>query len=1312
MVQGTIDRKLWFQSHDRRIELSHSDLPARGEPLVILGEAGMGKSHMLAWLGSLPGYAHCTARQLINRHDPRTLLGHAKTLVIDSLDEVSAQKEGDAVGLVLRQLGVLGYPTFVVACRVADWRSATGVEAIREQYDLEPLELHLEPFDDDDAVAFLTDRLGAEIAKNVIEHFNARGLKGLLGNPQTLELISEVAGTGQLPETRSALFERAIEVLRIEHNKGKGYGQLAAATVLGAAGAAFAGLILTGSEALVRTGQANASEGELQLAELVRLPGGEALEYVLATRLFKADGADRFSYWHRRIGEYVGAKWLAVQASTRRKRKRLLSLFHSHGLVPASLRGIHAWLALEPALSQEVIAADPMGVIEYGDADDLTVGQARALLTALEVLSLENPGFRHWRPYSIGGLAKPELLEELRTLIAAQGTSFGLRVLILEAIKGSAISSRLASELRSLVLDPNAIFAVRSAAGDALVELVSEKDWPEIARSLLACGDASSVRLAFELTDEVGYDVLDDHLIVDLVACFARDENPVLGVLMKLERDLPLRRLNGVLDRLAEVAKASGKPNNRRGDSVLTDFAFHLISRRVASGYVHPEKLWLWLEPFDTNIGYQRESRQQLDACIRNDDSLRRAVQRLVMIEQPNGRNLWDRQCRLSTRSSGLVPTPEDLIELLQALDPSDQGDERWREILRLARHDGEVGAEVRRAARPFAASRRELLDWIDELALPRTPNWRDEHDEYERKQRAKREIERAKQRKSFAACADRMRAGDYGANIAPARAYLNLFHDVGEGKPAHERVAEWLGEEIGATALLGFEAFLFIDPPKPSAIEISESMGQGRRWDAGYIIVAALAERLRKGEGFSDVSDDRLMAGLFETRGGGIEARAGIKGLQEAIEATIHDRGLWANAMRLYHEPQLAGRREHIEGLYSLMREESCAVLGAELALEWISRFPDLSGGPQAELIDRLLRSGKFEDLCAIVRNRRDQVAPESRRIWDSVGLIIDFDHTSKQLDANPIEGELLWQLRDRTAGRADDRASVSLQSRQIEWIVTSFRSRWPMVRLPLGGSSGSDNPWDASDYLTQLIRRLGNNPAEEATAALRRLRNAPVDGYTDAIKSVAADQIRIRVEASYSPPTLDAIDAIARDRAPAAAEDLQASVTEELDVVQAKIKSDDAESWRGFYDDMMVPFGEERCRDHLIGLLRQGSGGITFLPEEHVASDKEVDIGCSVGQLRVPIEVKGQWHKELWRGADAQLDELYTTDWRADGRGIYLVLWFGERSESNKRLTSPGLGQERPQTHHELREMLAKGSQAAHDGRVVIFVLNLERS
>lgn len=1303
-----IERTLWYESSEGRTEMTQNNLCTRTEPLVILGEAGMGKSHLLEWLATSPGYSLCTARRLIRSYDASTLLANSHTLVIDALDEVSSKNDGDAVDLVLRKLDELGCPRFVLSCRVADWRSATGLEAIREQYSEEPLELHLEPFDNDDASSFLSASLGAERAKTVVEHFSARELNGLLGNPQTLELIARVAKDGNLPETRSKLFESGIELLRVEHRDAKAAVEPARETGLDAAGAACAGLILTGNEAIVRKASANLVEGELKLAEIARLSGGDAIEAMLGTRLFKADGAERLCYLHRRIGEFLAARWLAKQADAPSKRRRLLALFHSHGLVPASLRGIHAWLARDPALAQAVITADPMGVIEYGDADALTVEQARALIRALELLAADNPRFCSWGSYSVRGIAQPELIEEIWRLSSATETPFRLRLLVLEAIKGSTIASVLADDLRRIVLDPQAIFAIRRAAGEVLAELDGKDGWPTILGRLYGYCDELSVRLAIELAEDIGYELLDDAFIANLVVAYTKNDGCTIGVLMGLEKHLPEPRIEGVLERLAEVAKTLGKRYERPGNDALTDFAYHLIVRGLAGG-VTAEKLWSWLEPFDASVGYSRESRQQLEAFIRSNDPLRQAVQRLVLLELLSDHNLRERAWRLGERSAGFMPTAADIVALLGEIDPTNRSDERWRDLVQLTQHDGEVGAEVRIAARPFAAHRPDLLEWIDKLAAPNVSEWQIMQTERERKRRAKQAAAHAEHRKHYVAHIDQMRRGDYGTNINLAKAYLNLFNDIGKDVPAHERVSQWLGEDVADVAHEGFEAFLLLDSPTPTAQDIAESFAQGKHYGAGYIIVVALAERLRKSIGFDDLSDERLMAGLFELRHSSIDSHAGVVGLREALEAIAQTRGIWKDAMRLYHEPQLQARRESVDGLYALLRDEAHVELGTELAAEWLERFSDMPVGPETQLIDRLIRAGQFEALRHAAAGRIGLTDDERRRNWDAIGLIVDFQRTAARLEATSIEPELLWHIRHRAGDRYSYDANIVFTSAQLEWIIKTFRGLWPMLERPSGTTSGDTNPWDASNHIVHLIRRLGNDSSAEAVAVLMRLRGAPADGYSESIKIVIAEQARIRVEAAYVPPTLEAINAITRDRLPVSIADLQALVVEELTFAQDKIKSDDAESWRGFYDDKGVPFAEERCRDHLLGLLRQGSAGITFDPELHVAGDKEVDIACSVGTLRLPIEIKGQWHPELWQGADAQLDRLYTPDWRAGGRGIYLVLWFGD--QTSKRLTSPGRNVVRPHTAEQLRKMLAEGSQAARDGRVIVVVLDLAR-
>jgi hypothetical protein len=1311
LVHAVIKRTLWCEINDSRIILPQDDLLKRTESLIILGEAGMGKSHLLDWLTASPGYSHCTARQLINRHDPNTLLSDAQILVIDALDEVSSQRDGDGVDLILRQLGKLGYPRFILACRVADWRSATGVEAIHEQYSEKPLELHIDPFNDDDASAFLSATLGLAAATGVIEHFNARGLNGLLGNPQTLELIARVAGSGTLPETRSELFERAIEVLRVEHRDSKTRSQPGKVAGLDAAGAACAGLILTGSEAIVRTSAANATEGELQLPDVSLLPDGNVVEAMLGTRLFKANGVDRFTYLHRRIGEYLGAQWLSKQANTPQKRRRLLSVFHNRGLVPSSLRGIHAWLALDPALTKAVITADPMGLIEYGDADVLTSDQARLLISSLEVLAEDNPRFRDWGSYALRGFRHPVVIEEIRRLISTPETPFNLCLLMIEAVRGSGIAPALTDDLRKVVLDPQAFFACRKIAGEILVEIDDETVWPNVLYALSGYADELSIRLAIELADEVGYEQFDAKLIVDLVMSYATSGSRTIGVLMRLETHLPAGQIKDVLDLLAASVKSLDDRNEHTGNDVLTDLAYHLIVRVVETGGVTARQLWSWLEPFHTRDGYQRDVHKKLHELIQRDDNLRRSVQRLVLLELPSDHNPFQQSWRLSERSTGFIPSDTDVVALLNRLNPKDHGDERWRDLVQLSRHDGEAGTQVRAAARIFAARSPDLLQWLEKLADKTIPEWQIKQIESERKRRVEQAARHAKHRSHFSFQIEQMRSGDWGALVNPAKAYLGLFNDIEEAS-AHTRIGQWLGDDIAEVAHAGFETFLMLDSPEPTAQQIAGSIAEGKHYEAAYIIVAALAERHRKEIGFDDLTDERLMAGLFELRRSRIADQAGILGLTEAVEASIQIRGGWQEAMKLYHEPQLLLRREYVDGLYSLMHDQSNITMTTQLAAEWLERFPDLPIGPERELVDRLIRSGRFDELRRILALRSASMDEERRRTWVAIGVIVDFHISVTQLGAGPIDPELLWHIRNRMSNRGNDDTDVHLSAAQSEWMINTFRPLWPMVHRPSGTSSGDANSWDASGFIVQLIRRLGNDTSDEAIDALIRLRDAPVDGYSEEVKVVIAEQKRIRVETTYVSPTLAVINAITRNLAPVSLVDLQTLVIEELAIAQAKIRSDDAESWRGFYDDKGNPFVEERCRDHLLGLLRQGASGFAFDPETHVAADKEVDITCSAGTLRIPIEIKGQWHSELWTGSDRQLDALYTPDWRAEGYGIYLVLWFGEQKQDTKRLKSPGRHETLPKTADELKQMLIAKSRSARESRVAVFVLDLARS
>ncbi len=1312
-----VKRRLWHQSSKaERQDLGEDEILGRSEPVVILGEPGMGKSKLLENLARVAELPLITARQLINRPDPKSLTVGARLVIIDALDEVAARREGDAVDLVLQKLGALDYPRFILSCRVADWQAATSAAAIREQYLHAPLQLHLEPLGRADQLAVLAALVGGERAETLIEHFERSGLD-FLGNPQTLDLIARLPVDRPLPSSRGALFDLAIEALRVEHRNAGGVAELARDAALDAAGAAFAGLILSNSVKIVRHGSANLAEGEVHISEVDELANGK-VAHVINTRLF-AGGDDSFTYWHRRIGEFLGAAWLAKRADTRAKRRRLLQLFHAQKLVPASLRGLHAWLARDPQLADPVIAADPMGVIEYGDADAVTPLQARAMLGALQRMASENPNFWRWGHARARALVSPALRDEVALILRDKTAAFGLRALLTEQLLDSAVAAPFRETLREALLDSKEVFALRRRAGDALATLTGE-GWPKFVEELRCQGDSSARRLAFELMQDVGVALFSDLQVVQTILAYAcltllswpREHDDSLTIrFWRLPDRVPFERLDGLLEILTDYLRELLPKHAALEEREPIALVHKLVLRRLKVGPVEPLRLWRWLLPYadqdHTQHPFGREETDAVAAWLRGNDETRRAIQGHVVLDG-FATPLWRKAAHLSRVSAGLALTEGDIVALLGSLDPADRSDLRWRELLEQLHHNHEIGAAAREAARPFVAHHPQLRDWLDRLAEPAVPEWKVKQDAKSRQRAAKRAVQFAEHRRDFLANLDKVRLGDLRCILQPARAYLNSFSNIDECA-AHERIAQWLGEDVADAAHQGFEAFLLRRPAYPNAKRIAVSRACGRSYHAGLVIVAALAERARTHtDPFSALPDERLMAGLFELWRSSIDDYAKISGLREQIEAELKHRGAWEAALRLYIVPQLKHRLAHVGNLNALMRSEADAALAESLALEWLRSCKDMAAAPEAEMIDRLLHSSRRGELRAIGDARRGTLGDdERRRNWDAVQILVDFDAARLRL-SDPVEPDLLWRIRARGGERKrDERARATMRPHQLAWIVASFRNSFPAQTRLSGLAEGDQNPWDASDYLFGLVSRLGDDTSDDGVAALGALLAAPHDGYTAHMRAVAAEQRQKRVEMAYVAPTLPQIRSILSAGPAIDAPDLQAVTLDALDTVQGWLRGNDVDWYRGFFREDGSHKAEEPCRDEIIKMLRAVDNSLEYFPETHVADDKRVDIVARANQaLILPIEVKGQWHTELWTAADKQLDHLYVNDWRAE-RGIYLVLWFGE----SVTLSNPPDGNPKPATALELRKTLHATSKAAIGGRVDIVVLDLTR-
>ena len=1135
-----IDRSLWFHSALGRGVAREAELLSMSMPLVILGEPGMGKSELLRNLSDGENARLVTARQLINRTHPRSLIEDGDTILIDALDEVPATAVGDAVDLVLQRLGQLGYPRFILSCRAADWRSATSVAAISEQYADSPLELHLEELTQDEQVKFLSAYVEQERAHKLIEHFQSFGLDSLLGNPQTLDLIRRLRDDLPLPTSRGALLDLAIEELRKEHREGEA--ELPRSDLLDTAGAAFAVTILEGKSFVSRKSSANLEEDETSLNELKRLCG-EKLDTALDTRLFRAAGNERFSFCHKRIGEFLGAAWLSRMADTQEKRRLLLALFRSNGLVPANLRGLHAWLAIDHALAHEVIETDPMGVIEYGDADALDADQANALFDALELLVQRNPWFKGWHEVRAAALVAKPLQERARNVLLDRNAPFHLRAVIADQLNESSVASRFRDVVVAILLNRDEDTYMRRKAAEA-VALLNDEDFNSHLEALLSHGTRSSAQIAFEFVEYVGVEQFSDDQIIRAV--LAHDgllfcelprkpqSTPLLGF-WRFEERVPAERLDGLLETLTQYALALLEEHAGIDENQLIDLAYALILRRLGQGNVDPLQLWGWLKPFSEQDGYHRDNEKALANWFRDHADERRAIQSYLLFDDRD-HSINYKAYRLSNSSAGLYPNEADVAYLLGQLDLEDRNSNKWRELLALVRHDGEEGRMAREAAKRFISHNPEMMDWLDRLAIPKVPQWKIKQERRQRKKARKRAARYQEHRRDYLLHIEEVREGTFGSIQGPAQAYLKMFRDIGDDLQPQERIAEWLGEDVSQAALEGFEQFLLRRPTLVTASRIAVSYAKGTQYNATNIIVAALAERLRtRSEPFEGVTDERLMAGLFRVWVSRIDDHAGFPDLQERLEAELFRRGSLERAFRLFIVPQLKRRKEHVDQLYPLMRSKQYGDLATGMAVDWLKACADLPAGPEMELVDRLVSCGHLDELPSLVATRLQQdLDDERRRSWDAIHVYADFQEAVDRLE-QPLEPELLWHLRARIGGgRSDERPMAALSPAQRKWIVSSFRKHWPNRPRPGGTSSGDQNYWDASDYLKQQISLLGEDISDQAQTALASLTNEADDDYSEHIRVVIAEREQKIAEQRYEATSLAELQTIFADASP----------------------------------------------------------------------------------------------------------------------------------------------------------------------------------
>ena len=1305
------------------------------EPVVILGDPGLGKTVLTQWLGEQPGMKYVRAGTFVRKVNPDTPVAGARCVVVDGLDEVASAAPGGAVDDVLKQLSAIGNPPFVLSCREADWLGAVYRVKIEDDYGVAPVLLHLRSFTEDDARLFLSEEFPEIDSTGVLKHLARCGIESLYENPLTLRMLGEVAqNDGRLPETRAALFGRACRVMLKEPNPRHlqdSHARRGEEELLLAAGAICAAQLLCGRVGTFNGPNMETPEGYLHVEDIAGLPFARAANDALRVRLFQSEGESRFTHVHRVIAEYLGARWLAHCFEAGVSEKRLLTLFRHGEGVPTSLRGLHAWMAhFSEALARRCIEADSYAVLRYGDAENLSLDLARSLLAALTRLSEENPYFRSedWGRHPVSGLLRTELKDEIRAIVEPSRSHIQLTNLLLEAMVGTPLAEALADTLDSIMFDGRRNVEERSAAARALYAASVRNDREAVIQRLLEMNDPDSAQVAFEILRRIGLSGVPGRTSINTVLAYLGIPPNLKPRVLRyvpdnLFSELDAGRLASWLDCLVETAR----PLMDKADFEADWYVARLVRRLVvmvleADPVVRPERVWAWIEWLDRRRGYSGDINKRLIAILRVNRALRAGILEHVLLTQC-AENTWMAGRRLFDTGFELYPTADDLAGVLRALHARTGGAridrETWRGILLHGRTADGLPVSIRSAAVEAAAGDKELLTLLDEFSERPDAEWEARQAQREAKSEARRQAVYRVHRQRLAESAEAVAAGDVRVLELPAAVYLGRtvtldghFHFDAEA-PAVERLRAFLGDELSDRVMSGFVAVLGRDD-LPDASRIAKAHCEDGYCVAETPMIAGIAEMLRSGLLLVGI-DRAVLAAAYMAWQRRFEPDAPDLGaigpeLETALLRSDTDREVH---FRTSIEPQLDRNRSHPAELHRLTHEPCYSALAGRLSVDWLRRYPVLNLHVQTELLTCALRNAPRDEVRELIFDLRERPHPDdaTRLLWLSADFVIDLEKRRPLLAAAAAEHpELIWIVRDRIApesGQRFDRFSL----RHLVFVVETFGAHRPNVGRPTGVTMGDCNPSDASEFIRRTINAIASRPEPEATAALQYLIANHAPSYAGEMKLALALQLKGRRDHEYSAPTIGELRSAVTDRLPETIDQMRAYFADCIEELRRRIRGSNIDMWETYWDGDQ-PKGENFCRNRMI---EQISGrlppSIRFEPEMHMPRQKRADIAAIRNDVGLPVEIKGQWHREVWNAACDQLDANYAGDWRADGRGVYIVLWFGDAVRKDKRLRPHPEGLKRPETPEAFRRMLVDRLPEERRFRIDVFVVDVSK-
>ncbi|MBC07891.1 hypothetical protein [Thalassospira sp.] len=1309
--------------------LTEEELLASSDLIILLAPPGAGKTELLKRLAELLQVS--SLRAAVFRNSPEASL--ANDLIIDAMDEVARVSEENVWDIFGKASKATG--TVIFASRSSEWESSR-TKLIEEQFGREAVTASIVEFTQDEQKLLFEHAFQGENFEAFLEETQRFDLTPLLGNPQFLQIFGYafVQNHGKF-QSKLQIYSDAARQLALEANSGRSSrGRPEASAIVKEAGNIFAHLLLSGASGVTVKEKID----DHNYPYIGKFKDVLSIEWtaLLDSQLFKLGNTqDEHEPVHRIVAEFLAAKHLVNQtedSSNRLSVRRCLAIIAPNGVVRDELRGLFAWMAALGNIEtqKKLIEIDPYAVLANGDPSQLTPPNKIFLIQQLQRLSEQDPYFRRsdmWRSFNIGQFFTNDTVLALRPLLTDKTVKPHLRTLILELIAGTPVVSDVTNELENLALSPSSNKQERIAAYALLLDCPTY-DANHTLSGLISEDTATSLQMAISLITSYGAERFKlDRLLVLLRKISALHSSQRTSLITekynfyyfrKFLEEFPVENIEYYLDKLTEDLECTcGKERDfeckcRFGPSKIIGL---LLDRyfEARNGPHDPDRLWTWLKKLRFPNRLMPEHSSSVNALASNH-SLRQRIHKLAFGEVQTLEEYRDVRFALliDHHHSGIEIQERDLIELLKYAEENNLY-ELWKCLWAPHRFYSEhkkydpVRAFMREQARGnnelqiiwSDLNRRDINHWNENRRTH--PNRRKK---FERRDRDNKEKIENYLKKNF-------------EFILSGNHFWWLQHFANWEMFGESEISEFVSREVAQEALSNCIPFL------SNHVSSLEEMGQHRGHQVAQVLFIACLLLWRNGFPIKDLPKSVLHAarvklgnssGLDDTEIDAFETE-----LNHAIFSDDDDNEQFARA---FIEPGL--KRLEVPNFASWLGSRPfLKTVRKKLSMEWLERFPDMRFDAEYELFKTACKENSQQDICSLISQRLEFYSPKEKREFSSSDhdrrtfwLLNSFFH-----DDNKVAWEELKSDRDSLLGIAarseryladDDDLSPPLSAEKLYAVLDAFFDQWPEVELPSSWGSSSPPGEKAYRYISGIPSRIGRTPPANAIPILDRLiAEERFLKFRNAFLSERAFCLRKLALEHFSPPSPSDIVALLRNQEIASVEDLRALIIENLGDLEQQIREAETDTLENFYEGY-EHVNENTARNRLVELLkgRMSALNLAIEIERHMRDSNRCDIAVASmidGRRRLlMIEVKGQWHRELFSAASTQLDQRYSVHPDAEQQGVYLVLWFGKDVAIADRRRSE------IQSSEQLDSEIIKSMPQELKGRIDVFVIDLSRT